>query len=160
MNHSLYNQIKEIRNKCNKIDNVSIPNEHNLQREFSKLNEAFNYNFNIYKELKENDLKRNFSLKNQIIYEIKELAKIKDIKKVQKELKLLQSKWEEIGPTFKEHWDEIKKNYWAEVNLIQKRIREFYNNLKTSLKENLDIKNRLIQEAKDLVNEDISDSKN
>ena len=151
--------IKEIRNKWNKIDNVSIPNEHNLQREFSKLNEAFNYNFNIYKELKENDLKRNFSLKNQIIYEIKELAKIKDIKNVQTELKLLQSKWEEIGPTFKEHWDEIKKNYWAEVNLIQKRIREFYNNLKTSLKENLDIKNRLIQEAKDLVNEDISDSK-
>ena len=151
--------IKEIKNRWNKIDNVSIPNEHSLQREFSKLNEAFNYNFNIYKELKENDLKRNFSLKNQIIYEIKELAKIKDIKKVQTELKLLQTKWEEIGPTFKEHWDEIKKNYWAEVNLIQKRIREFYNNLKTSLKENLDIKNKLIQEAKKLVNEDISNSK-
>ena len=151
--------IKEIKNRWNKIDNVSIPNEHSLQREFSKLNEAFNYNFNIYKELKENDLKRNFSLKNQIIYEIKELGKIKDIKKVQTELKLLQTKWEEIGPTFKEHWDEIKKNYWAEVNLIQKRIREFYNNLKTSLKENLDIKNKLIQEAKKLVNEDISNSK-
>lgn len=151
--------IKEIKNRWNKIDNVSIPNEHSLQKEFSKLNEAFNYNFNIYKELKENDLKRNFSLKNQIIYEIKELANIKDIKKVQTELKLLQTKWEEIGPTFKEHWDEIKKNYWAEVNLIQKRIREFYNNLKTSLKENLDIKNKLIQEAKKLVNEDISNSK-
>lgn len=151
--------IKEIKNRWNKIDNVSIPNEQSLQREFSKLNEAFNYNFNIYKELKENDLKRNFSLKNQIIYEIKELAKIKDIKKVQTELKLLQTKWEEIGPTFKEHWDEIKKNYWAEVNLIHKRIREFYNNLKTSLKENLEIKNKLIQEAKKLVNEDISNSK-
>ena len=151
--------IKEIKNRWNKIDNVSIPNEHSLQKEFSKLNEAFNYNFNIYKELKENDLKRNFSLKNQIIYEIKELSKIKDIKKVQTELKLLQTKWEEIGPTFKEHWDEIKKNYWTEVNLIHKRIREFYNNLKTSLKENLDIKNKLIQEAKKLVNEDISNSK-
>ena len=52
-----------------------------------------------------------------------------------------------------------QKNYWAEVNLIQKRIREFYNNLKTSLKENLEIKNKLIQEAKKLVNEDISNSK-
>ena len=151
--------IKEIKNRWNKIDDVSIPNEQSLQREFSKLNEAFNYNFNIYKELKENDLKRNFSLKNQIIYEIKELAKIKDIKKVQTELKLLQTKWEEIGPTFKEHWDEIKKNYWAEVNLIHKRIREFYNNLKTSLKDNLEIKNKLIQEAKKLINEDISNSK-
>ncbi len=151
--------IKEIRNKWNKVENVSIPNEHILQKEFSKLNEAFNYNFNIYKELKENDLKRNFSLKNQIIYEIKELTKIKDTKKIQTELKLLQSRWEEIGPTFKEHWDEIKKNYWAEVNLVQKRIREFYINLKTSQKENLDIKIRLIQEAKDLANEDISNPK-
>lgn len=155
----LANGIKEIRNKWNKVENVSIPNEHILQKEFSKLNEAFNYNFNIYKELKENDLKRNFSLKNQIIYEIKELAKIKDTKKIQTELKLLQSRWEEIGPTFKEHWDEIKKNYWAEVNLVQKRIREFYINLKTNLKENLDIKIRLIQEAKDLANEDISNPK-
>ena len=155
----LANGIKEIRNKWNKVENVSIPNEHILQKEFSKLNEAFNYNFNIYKELKENDLKRNFSLKNQIIYEIKELVKIKDTKKIQTELKLLQSRWEEIGPTFKEHWDEIKKNYWAEVNLVQKRIREFYINLKTSLKENLDIKIRLIQEAKDLANEDISNPK-
>jgi len=155
----LANGIKEIRNKWNKVENVSIPNEHILQKEFSKLNEAFNYNFNIYKELKENDLKRNFSLKNQIIYEIKELTKIKDTKKIQTELKLLQSRWEEIGPTFKEHWDEIKKNYWAEVNLVQKRIREFYINLKTILKENLDIKIRLIQEAKDLANEDISNPK-
>ena len=155
----LANGIKEIRKKWNKVENVSIPNEHILQKEFSKLNEAFNYNFNIYKELKKNDLKRNFSLKNQIIYEIKELVKIKDTKKIQTELKLLQSRWEEIGPTFKEHWDEIKKNYWAEVNLVQKRIRDFYINLKTSLKENLDIKIRLIQEAKDLANEDISNPK-
>ena len=155
----LANGIKEIKNRWNKIDNISIPNEHSLQKEFSKLNEAFNYNFNIYKELKENDLKRNFSLKNQIIYELKELKKIKDIKIVQTELKLLQNKWEEIGPTFKEHWEEIKKNYWTEINLIHKRIREFYNNLKTSLRENLDIKKKLIQEAKKLVNEDVSNRK-
>ena len=151
--------IKEIKNRWNKIQNVSIQNDHSLQKEFSKLNEAFNYNFNIYKELKENDLKRNFSLKNQIIHDIKGLAEIKDHKKVQLELKLLQSKWEEIGPTFKEHWEEIKKNYWLEVNIVQKRIREFYNNLKTSLKENLEAKNKLVKKAKDLVDEDTSDSK-
>ena len=71
----------------------------------------------------------------------------------------LYHQWEEIGPTFKEHWEEIKKNYWTEINLIHKRIREFYNNLKTSLRENLDIKKKLIQEAKKLVNEDVSNRK-
>ena len=57
--------IKEIREKWNKSATVSSKIDHNFQKEFSKLNESFNYNFNIYKELKENDLKRNFSLKNQ-----------------------------------------------------------------------------------------------
>ena len=37
----LANGIKEIRNKWNKVENVSIPNEQILQKEFSKLNEAF-----------------------------------------------------------------------------------------------------------------------
>ena len=90
--------IKEIREKWNKSATVSSKIDHNFQKEFSKLNESFNYNFNIYKELKENDLKRNFSLKNQIIHELKELNSINDIKKIQLELKLIQNKWEEIGP--------------------------------------------------------------
>ena len=81
-----------------------------IQKEYSRLNEAFNYNFNIYKELKENDLERNYSLKNQVIHELKALSSLKDIGKLRIELKVLQNKWEEIGPTFKEHWENIKKN--------------------------------------------------
>jgi hypothetical protein len=151
--------IKEIREKWNKSATVSSKIDHNFQKEFSKLNESFNYNFNIYKELKENDLKRNFSLKNQIIHELKELNSINDIKKIQLELKLIQNKWEEIGPTFKEHWGDLKKNYWNEINSIQKTIREYYNNFKNSLKENLEAKNKLISKAKELLSEDNSDFK-
>ena len=151
--------IKEIREKWNKSATVSSKIDHNFQKEFSKLNESFNYNFNIYKELKENDLKRNFSLKNQIIHELKELNSINDVKKIQLELKLIQNKWEEIGPTFKEHWGDLKKNYWNEINSIQKTIREYYNNFKNSLKENLEAKNKLILKAKELLSEDNSDLK-
>ena len=151
--------IKEIREKWNKSATVSSKIDHNFQKEFSKLNESFNYNFNIYKELKENDLKRNFSLKNQIIHELKELNSINDVKKIQLELKLIQNKWEEIGPTFKEHWGDLKKNYWNEINSIQKTIREHYNNFKNSLKENLEAKNKLILKAKELLSEDNSDFK-
>ena len=140
--------IKEIRTSWNKIGGISPKEDYKLQQEFSKLNESFNYNFNIYKELKENDLKRNFSLKNQIIHELKNLDSIKDFNKLQVELKILQNKWEEIGPTFKEHWDDLKKKYWSEVHIIQKKINAFYSKLKSNLKENLENKKRLIEEVK------------
>ena len=151
--------IKDIRTNWNKIGSISPKEDHKLQQEFSKLNESFNYNFNIYKELKENDLKRNFSLKNQIIHELKNLSELKDFNKLQIELKILQNKWEEVGPTFKEHWEELKKKYWSEVHIIQKRINEFYSKLKSNLKENLKKKKQLINKAKDLSVQETSDSK-
>ena len=151
--------IKEIRTNWNKIGTISPNEDHKLQQKFSKLNEAFNYNFNIYKELKENDLKRNFSLKNQIIHELKNLSEHKDYNKLQIELKILQNKWEEVGPTFKEHWEDLKKKYWSEVHIIQKRINEFYSNLKTNLKDNLENKKKLIEKVKELSSQQTNNSK-
>ena len=151
--------IKEIRTNWNKIGTISPNEDHKLQQKFSKLNESFNYNFNIYKELKENDLKRNFSLKNQIIHELKNLSEHKDFNKLQIELKILQNKWEEVGPTFKEHWEDLKKKYWSEVHIIQKRINEFYSNLKTNLKDNLENKKKLIEKVKELSSQQTNNSK-
>lgn len=142
--------IKEIRAEWNIIGEIPQKFQQEIQKEFSKLNETFNYNFNIYKELKENDLKRNFSLKNQVIHDLIELEKIKDIGKLRIEFKLLQNKWEEIGPTFKDHWEEIKKKYWGQVNVIQKRINEHFSTLKANLKENLELKKKLIVKAKEI----------
>jgi hypothetical protein len=148
-----------IRTNWNKIGTISPKEDHKLQQEFSKLNESFNYNFNIYKELKENDLKRNFSLKNQIIHELKNLNELKDYNKLQIELKILQNKWEDVGPTFKEHWEDLKKKYWSEVHGIQKRINEFYSKLKTDLKDNLENKKKLIEKVKELAVQQTNNSK-
>ena len=53
----LANGIKEIREKWNAIGDIPDKFKQKIQKEYSRLYEAFNYNFNIYKELKENDLK-------------------------------------------------------------------------------------------------------
>ena len=82
---------------------------------------------------------------------MKELDGIKDIGKLRIELKLLQNKWEEIGPTFKDHWEDLKKEYWDQVHTIEKRINEHYTTLKAnSQKENLELKKKLIEKAKEL----------
>ncbi|MBM78693.1 MAG: hypothetical protein CL846_09440 [Crocinitomicaceae bacterium] len=146
----LINGIKKIREDWNNSGDVPRKAYYELQKTYSQLNESFNYNLNIYKELKENDLKRNFSLKNQVIHNLKGLKDEKLINKVDSQLKQFQNEWEEIGPTFKDHWEQIKKDYWEEVHSIQKRIQDHYIKLKESSKENLVAKNQLIEIAAEL----------
>ena len=68
----LINGIKEIRISWSEIGEIPMSQHSEIQTEYSKLNDEFNYNLNIYKELKDNDLKRNYSLKNQVIHKVKE----------------------------------------------------------------------------------------
>ena len=83
----LINGIKEIRISWSEIGEIPMSQHSEIQTEYSKLNDEFNYNLNIYKELKDNDLKRNYSLKNQVIHKVKELKNEKLIKNVEAELK-------------------------------------------------------------------------
>ena len=147
----LFGTIKEIREKWNEIGNIPKDMYYEIQSQFSRLNEEFNYNVNIYKELKDNDLKRNYSLKNQIIHQLKELVGEDEIKGLDKKVKNLQDAWEEIGPTYKEHWEKLKEEYWENVRNIYDKIKSHYEDRKKTLQENLEKKVALIQKAKEIV---------
>ena len=147
----LINGIKKIREDWSKVGSISRDDHHNLQSSFSKLNDEFNYNINIYKELKENDLKVNYSLKNKIIHELKELENESKIKILDAKLKKLQNEWDNIGPTFKEHWGELKTNYWKAIHANYDRIKAFYKEQKENLESNLTSKKNLIKQANELI---------
>ena len=147
----LINGIKKIREEWAQVGYISREDHNDLQSSFSKHNDEFNYNINIYKELKENDLKVNYSLKNKIIHELKELEKESKIKTLDAKLKKLQNEWDNIGPTFKEHWEELKTNYWKIIHTHYDRIKAFYKAQKENLDENLTSKNKLIKEANELI---------
>ncbi|MBG15217.1 MAG: hypothetical protein CL853_02570 [Crocinitomicaceae bacterium] len=147
----LINGIKSIRERWSSVGNISRDKHNELQADFSKLNDEFNYNINIYKELKENDLKVNFSLKNKIIHELKELEAETKIKSIEENLKKIQLNWDSIGPTFKEHWEDLKNQYWELVHNHYDRIKNFYKEQKQKLNENLEQKKLLIEKAKLLV---------
>jgi len=151
----LINGIKEIRLSWSEIGEIPMSQHSEIQSDYSKLNDEFNYNLNIYKELKDNDLKRNYSLKNQLIHKIKELKKEKLIKNVEVELKKIENEWANIGPTYKEHWAKIKDDYWAEVHGVYDRIKIFYKDQKEKFEENLKLKRQFIEEVKNLLEEEI-----
>jgi len=147
---ALFGKVKEIREKWNAIGNIPQKYYQKLQAEYSKLNEDFSYNINIYKALQDNDLKKNYSLKNQVIHKVKELQENKNIKELEKQVRVLQRKWDEIGPTYKEHWEALKEEYWTNIQKIYDRIKAHYESQKEQQAENLEKKQALIVRLKEV----------
>ncbi len=155
----LFATVKEIRDKWKEVG--AIPREvyQDIQSQYSRLNEEFSYNINIYKELQDNDLKKNYSLKNQVIFAAKELANETRIKNLEKKVRQLQNEWDEIGPTYKEYWEKLKEDYWTTIREIYNRIKEHYEGQRNQQKENLEKKLQLIQNVKEIVAEKIENHK-
>lgn len=140
--------IKEIRDKWNAVGNISRDKYQDIQNEYSKLNDEFNYNISIYKELKENDLKRNYSLKNQIIFDLEKLKDVKSMREVELTYRKLQNDWGEIGGTFQDKWDELKEKYWTNVRVVSERLKAHYEAKKIEREENHLKKIALLDELK------------
>jgi len=155
----LFGTIKEIRERWNIIGAIPQDKHNKIQAEYSKLSEEFSYNIDIYKELKENDLKKNYSLKNQIIHRAKALLEEKKIKEVEKSLRKLQNEWDEVGPTFKEHWEKLKEEYWSTVKELYAKIKSHYTNQKEFQKDNLVKKLALIEKVKEIVSKEALEHK-
>lgn len=148
---TLYNTIKEIREEWKGIGDIPKAKYQDIQSQFSQLNELFNYNVNIYKELKENDLKKNYSLKNQLIHKAKELLEISSLGKLDKGVKEIQNEWEEVGPTFTEHWETIKEEYWGTIRAIYDKIKDLREGREKEKEANYEKKKGLVEQAKELV---------
>ena len=151
--------VKELQAKWKTIGFVPQKNAIEIQNSYSKLNEAFFYNINIYKELQENDLKKNYSLKNQIVFKLEELKKEENIKSLEKQLAELRNDWDEIGGTYPDKWEEIKESYWTNVKGLYDKIQKHYDSLKEKQKENLEKKVALLEELKNLVKEEVNTHK-
>ena len=147
----LFNKIKDIREEWKAIGNIPRDQFEAMQKSFSGFNDTFNYNVNIYKELKDHDLKRNYSLKNQIVFDLGKLLEESNIRTIEKAVKKLQNEWEEVGPTPNQYWEELKNQYWEKIKAIYDKIRAYYEGLKVEQQENLEKKKQLIEQVKLIV---------
>ena len=156
--HTLIQEEENIGKACNTFNALkeewknagATDNETNLelQAEFHRLAELFYYNINIYKELKEHDLKKNLEEKKKIIAEQAELLKETDVKKLEQAVRINQERWGEIGPTFKEEWDNLKDAFWNSTREIYRVIQEHYEARKELLQANNEKKKEIIESLK------------
>lgn len=150
---------KEIQERWKEIGEIPTDTFEEIQREYSILSDRFNYNINLYKAIKDHDLKKNFSLKNQVIFQLNSLLAEKSVKKVQDQLNVLMSQWDEVGPTFQEEWDKLKDSYWDLINEIRAKINTYYKEKKEAYGKNLQEKETLIEKAKEITQQSYSSLK-
>jgi len=139
-----FNSIMDTWKNLPKVSNDAY---RDLNVEYNKYVEQFFYNINIYKELKELDLKHNLEEKQRVLEDQKKLLDVNDIRLLEVEVRLNQDRWNEIGPTFKEEWDKIKDEFWTITRAIYKRIQDFYNRRRDEQQKNLEKKKELLERA-------------
>lgn len=148
------NRFKDIKESWNEVGPIPRDKRQDIQKEYSGLVDTFQYNINIYKEIKDHDLKRNLDLKNEVITELKALLDITSIRDVENGLNTLQDKWNSIGGTNQEDWEKVKEEYWEVVNAIYDKIKGFYEERKVKQAENIEKKKALIEKAKSITSEE------
>lgn len=151
---SAFNSYKEIHETWKKIGDIPREKRDETQKEYSRLLEIFFYNIKIYRELKDHDYKRNFQLKEDVIFRLKQLrTKQLQIRDLESSLRSLQDEWEEIGPVNNDEWEGLKNNYWEVVKSIYDKINAHYEEHRNSLLENLNKKRTLVSAAQEIVSE-------
>jgi hypothetical protein len=149
---SAFNSYKEIHETWKKIGDIPREKRDDIQKEYSRLLEIFFYNIKIYRELKDHDYKRNFQLKEDVIFRLKQLrTKNLPIRDLEGSLRSLQDEWEEIGPVNNEDWEALKKNYWDSVKSLYEKINAHYEEQRSVLLDNLNKKKALVESLKVVV---------
>lgn len=146
-----YNTFKSLQEKWKSIGDVNKARFQSLQTEYSHLMDKFFYNMNIHKDLQNYSFEKNSGEKKAIIEKLRELIKNDSIIQLEHYIKLYQKEWDEIGPTFQEEWNNIKEEYWNNVNAVYAKIREHYLVIREAQKESIEKKEALVEEAKILL---------
>ena len=145
-----FNGFNAIQEKWRSLPKVSNDAYRDLNAEYNKHAEKFFYNINIYKELKELDLKHNLEQKLLVLEDQKKLQEMNDIRRMEVEVRLNQDRWNEIGPTFKEQWDKIQDDFWDVTRNIYKKVQDFYNQRREQQNKNLELKEKLLTKINEL----------
>lgn len=155
-----FEKINNLIEDWKKIGQVPAQNVKDLQSQFTKAKDNFYYNIRIYKELLENDLKKNLQLKQEVLERMNTLKdKSASPKEIESEFKTLLNDWDEIGPTYKEQWETIKADFRASQKVVYEKIKSYYLSVKEQMQRNLESKESLCDKVEKINNEEIVSEK-
>ena len=148
-----YDEFNAIQEKWKAIGEVPRDQMNDLWQNYHFLIEQFFNKVKINKELRMLDLKRNLEQKIQLCERAEELIVETSVVKAFKALQELRAQWREIGPVPTEQNEETWQRFNNAANQIDERRREYYDQRKEELDQNLLAKQALIEKAEELTKE-------
>lgn len=148
-----YDEFTAIQEKWKTIGDVPREHMNDLWQNYHFLIEQFFNKVKINKELRMLDLKKNLEQKLLLCEKAEELIVETSITKAFKTLQNLRNQWREIGPVPTEHNEETWQRFNAAASQIDERRREYYEQRKEEMDQNMLAKQALIEKAEELTQE-------
>jgi hypothetical protein len=161
--------IEEIKSLINSEESINMTFQefNNLQEKWKGIGqvpqtkvkdlwENYHYNVELFydfvkinRELRDLDLRRNMDEKSKLCIKAEELAALADAEALStfRELQKLHEAWREIGPVPRESKQELWERFKAATTLINKRYQQFFEQERSSQKEQLQKKVELCELA-------------
>lgn len=151
-----FEQFNEINDGWKAIGDVPGDAVRELNDGFQRLRDDFFYNINIYKELREHDLKINLRKKEELIELARQLTALEDIKEIEMLARSYQKQWSEIGPSPRETWKEVGDSFFGLIRVGYGKVQAHYDALRSQQEANLEARRELIRKVNEISALDIS----
>jgi hypothetical protein len=147
-----YDKFKQIREDWKKIGPVGPEHAQNLNASFYSLIERFYSLSEIYHNLKDFDRKKNLELKLELVGKIEKLADEPSMARAMKDLMSYQDEYRSLGPVPKERFEEIKERLKKAVDVLYEKRKEFNEQRKKWLAEEISAKEVLVEKVAEFEN--------
>lgn len=146
-----FKRFTDVQEKWKSIGNVPQQQYRELQNDYTHLRDEFFYHINIYKELRDHDLRKNTALKQALISDMESLAGKDNIKELETLVKDYQEKWHQVGAVVHEEWEAIRDRFKAATQAVYDKIHEHYRARRAEHEVNLQAKQVLVDKVNHLV---------
>ncbi|MBL3655955.1 DUF349 domain-containing protein [Fulvivirga sediminis] len=149
-----FEAFKELQNEWKDIGTVPGAYAKTLWANYNALIDRFYDNRSIYFELKELDRRKNLDSKIELCERAEKLIEFENLKDAIKELNELHHEFKHIGPVPKDEQEALWQRFKGASDAIYARRKEFVDQLKVELEENLVVKAKLADEVQEFVDFD------
>ncbi|MBQ0033767.1 MAG: DUF349 domain-containing protein [Bacteroidales bacterium] len=143
-------QMRDLQAEWKTIGPVPAPVVSTLQKQYAMYQEQFYDLVKINNELREYDFKKNLEQKTALIAEAEALQEKADIVEANRVLQKLHEEWAEVGPVARELREELWNKFKEASTVINKRHQEYFDQLHQKEQENLEKKEAIIAQLRDL----------
>ena len=155
--NTIYNKFRTLQESWYSAGPVPRAENQNLWETFKHHVERFYDFLHLNRELRELDFKHNYEEKLKIIEQAEALKETPDIMRATRDLNTLHKLWKnDLGPVAKEHREALWKRFQEATKVIQQRRQDYQKDIAGAMKANLEKKKELLQEMRQLTEQELS----